>query len=461
MNPDLKRVLTSDRSEIFFRPNSNLMQTVQANGNVVLTLHDTATTGRTALSAPVHPGPIVELLPCCGPGDKRLTAPEMTAYLRESGREFSSIKTRGASRLEEFPLTGGDEKRILSAKQFFLSFDPVTNRPEKFDAERQVKVEVFPAGAPVRVTTSDLLNALFDRETGDVSQLIQTGHFKYEELDRVATSQKAVYWVVEKRMVMEGEPMLKDSKMRATADRVEFFHQENLAKAWGNVRSVYENREPKSDTGPFHPNAPVFGSSDYLEVQTVDGTATYQKRAKLWQGDQVVRAERIRLFRKERRMFADKSVKSIFYSENDSSEGEKTKKERKPVTVTAEHLKYDDLDQQATYTEKVQVWDAMGTMKSNQLDLYFVTDHGKRTIQKVWAQGNVVLHQPGRDSWSESAEYFPSERKVILEGGSPRIADSARGSTSGARLTLFIDDGSIFVEGDSKKRSLTTQRVTR
>jgi lipopolysaccharide transport protein LptA len=320
---------------------------------------------------------------------------------------------------------------------------------------------MFPKTAPVRVTTSDTLDALFDKETRQISQLIQKGHFKYVELDRIATSNKATYYAAEKRLVMEGEPQIKDSKLKTTADRVEYFQTENLVKAWGRVRSVYENREPTSGTGPFRTNSPVFASSDYLEVQTLEGTASYQKKAKLWQGDQMIRADTILLDRKERKMFADKSVKSIFYSEDDSGKPERVRKERKPITVTADHLKYEDLQMQATYTGRVQVWEETGTMKSNLLDIYFVPEDGKKTIQRMWAQGDVAIHQPGRDSWSESAEYFPSERKVILEGGSPRIVDSARGSTSGARLTLFIDDGSIFVEGDSKRRSFTTQRITR
>ena len=461
LNPDLKRLLASDRSEIVFKPKTNIMQTVQSNGNVVLTIRDALQAARSVPTVPADHGSSVEPLHCCVPGDKRLTSPEMVAYLREDGKEFSVIKTRGASLLEEYPLAGSDEKRVLSAKLFILTFDKNTNRPEKFYAERQVKVEVFPSATPVKVTTSDTLDAFFDKETRQISQLIQTGHFKYVELDRIAASAKATYYVEEKRIVMEGEPQIRDSKLRMTADRVEFFQTQNLVKAWGSVRSVYENREPTSEAGPFRTNSPVYASSDYLEVQTLEGTAFYQKKAKLWQGDQVIRADTILLYRKERKMFADKSVKSIFYSENDPGKTERARKERKPITVTADHLKYEDSQQQATYTGNVQVWDEMGTMKSKQLDIYFVTEDGKKAIQKMWAQGDVIIHQPGRDSWSESAEYFPSERKVILEGGSPRIVDSARGSTSGPRLTLFIDDGSIFVEGDSKNRSFTTQRVTR
>ena len=461
LDPDLKRLLTSDRSEIAFNSKTNIIHTVQANGNVVLTIRDTTQVMRTTPAMPAAPGSPVELLHCCEPGDKRLTSPEMVAYLRENGKEFSVIKTHGASVLEEFPLEGNDEKRVLTAKLFTLTFDPNTNRPEKFYAERQVRVEVFPSAAPVKVTTSDTLEALFDKETRQMSQLNQKGHFKYVELDRIATSSKATYYAAEKRLVMEGEPQIKDSKLRTTADRVEFFQTENLVKAWGNVRSTYENREPTGETGPFRTHSPVFASSDYLEVQTLDGTASYQKKAKLWQGDQVIRADTILLYRKERKMFADKSVKSTFYSEKDSGESGRSRKEKKPISVTADHFQYEDLQQQATYTGNVQVWDEMGTMRSKQLDVYFISEDGKKTVQRMWAQGDVKIHQPGRDSSSESAEYFPSDRKVILEGGSPRIADSARGSTAGARLTLFIDDGSIFVEGDPEKRSFTTQRVTR
>ena len=47
----------------------------------------------------------------------------MVAYLTENGKEFSVIKTHGVSVLEEFPLEGNDEKRVLSAKLFVLTFD--------------------------------------------------------------------------------------------------------------------------------------------------------------------------------------------------------------------------------------------------------------------------------------------------------------------------------------------------
>jgi len=294
-----------------------------------------------------------------------------------------------------------------------------------------------------------------------ILQLIQAGHFKYVEADRQAVSATATYYVEQKRLLLEGQPQMRDTKLRTTADKVEFLQAQNLMKAWGNIRSVFENQEPNGEVGPFRANSPVYASSDYLEVHTLEGKATYQAKAKLWQGDQLVRAETIELYRKERKMIADKSVKSIFYSENDAGKTEKARKERKPITVTADHLKYEGSLEQATYRDNVQVWDEMGTMKSKQLDVYFVSESGKKTVQKMRAQGDVEIHQPGRDSWSESAEFFQLGKKVILEGGSPRIADSARGSTSGARLTLFIDDGSILVEGDSKKRSFTTQRVTR
>ena len=77
------------------------------------------------------------------------------------------------------------------------------------------------------------------------------------------------------------------------------------------------------------------------------------------------------------------------------------------------------------------------------------------------ATGSVKISQPGKVATSETAEFFQLEKTVILTGGMPRVLDSERGSTSGARLTLSLDDGSISVVGDPKTRSVTRQRVAR
>jgi lipopolysaccharide export system protein LptA len=77
------------------------------------------------------------------------------------------------------------------------------------------------------------------------------------------------------------------------------------------------------------------------------------------------------------------------------------------------------------------------------------------------AKGKVKISQPNRRSFSDLAEYFRKEEKVVLTGGTPTIVDSERGSATGARLTIYMDDDRISVEGDSETRSITRQSATR
>jgi lipopolysaccharide export system protein LptA len=52
-----------------------------------------------------------------------------------------------------------------------------------------------------------------------------------------------------------------------------------------------------------------------------------------------------------------------------------------------------------------------------------------------------------RDAWSDHAEYYVDEDKVILEGGQPRFLDSMRGTTRGEKLTWYSNDDKLLVNG--------------
>jgi lipopolysaccharide export system protein LptA len=104
---------------------------------------------------------------------------------------------------------------------------------------------------------------------------------------------------------------------------------------------------------------------------------------------------------------------------------------------------------------------SMGVVNSNQLEVFLASKDSQTTVKRLLAAGSVTIHQPNRTSFSDFAEYFREEEKLVLTGGPPRILDSERGSTAGARLTMHLDDGSIAVEGDPENRSITRQHVAR
>jgi len=100
-------------------------------------------------------------------------------------------------------------------------------------------------------------------------------------------------------------------------------------------------------------------------------------------------------------------------------------------------------------------------LTSDQLEIFLVTEGSQRSVERMIARGKVKMSQPNRRSSSDLAEYFREEEKVVLTGGSPTIVDSERGSATGARLTIYMNDDRISVEGESETRSITRQSATR
>ncbi len=452
LDPALKRDLSADELEIVFKPESNLVRSLSAKDNVVLLLADrshavTPNFADFGLDARFDAG--------CEPGDKRVKAPLMLAVFQDDGRHLVRVDTTGPSRLEEFPLQPVRDKTVLSALSFHLFFNEGSSQVERFVAEQQVRVQVLPQTGVAKTSTSDHLEASFDPLTRQVAQLHQFGNFRYQEGNQQATAADAMYSVESKRTLLTGTPLVKDTGSRTSADVIELDQQKNHFKARGKVRSVFENSGKQPQTGMFEASKPVYASSVLLDVDTEKGVATYQQQAKLWQEDQVLRAETIVLNRDERRLTAETHVTSLFYVE----EPGKQKKERKPVTVRSNRLLYDDRTSKATYSENVRMDSALGALSSNRLEAFLRSQGNQKSVERMLASGKVKITQPGKVATSESAEFFHSEKRAILTGGMPRVLDPERGSTTGACLTLSFDDGSITVVGDPETRSITKQRV--
>jgi lipopolysaccharide export system protein LptA len=175
----------------------------------------------------------------------------------------------------------------------------------------------------------------------------------------------------------------------------------------------------------------------------------------------VVGAETIYLYRSEKKLVAENNVRSLFYLENQRGTQGKAQQEREPVTIQARRMVYEDSLQKATYQVGVKMNGSMGVLNSNQLEIFLAPKDNHTTVKRLLASGAVTIHQPNRTSFSDIAEYFRDEEKIVLTGGPPRILDSERGSTVGARLTMHLDDGSMAVEGDPENRSITRQHVAR
>ena len=458
LDPAERRELVAEAVDIILKPSTNLMSSLQAREKVILVMADRKT--REILRQD-NPFPNFARDPrfdkTSAPGDKRVKAPEMLVSFRDDGRQISEVQTTGQSLLEEFPLRPERDKTNLTANAFHLFFAPDSDRIERFTADDRVRVDVIAAAPPVKTSTSDHLEAFFDASTRQLSQLRQFGNFRYLEAGQEARAGEARYFAETRRTVLKESPIVKDPSSRTSADVFEFDPAQKMVKARGNVRSVFESRDDHAQPGMFQPDKPVYASADFLDVETQNGVATYRQKAKLWQEDQVIRASTLVLHRNEKRLVAETQVVSLFYLEQESAE---KKKDRKPATVQAERLVYEDTLQKGTYSRNVRMNSATGRLRSDQLEVFLRDDNNRKSVERMLATGKVKIEQPGKLATSESAEFFQAEKKVILTGGMPRVLDSERGSTVGPRLTMYFDDGSITVAGNPETRVITRQRVT-
>ena len=458
LDPAEKRELVAEAVDIGLKPSTNLMSSLQARENVTLVMADRKTRDILRQDNPFpNFAQDARFDKTSEPGDKRVKASEMLVTFRDDGKQISQVQTSRQSLLEEFPLRPERDKTNLTANAFLLLFAPDSDRIEKFTADDRVRVDVIAPAPPVKTSTSDHLEAFFDPNTRQLSQLRQFGNFRYNEADQEARAGEARYFAEARRTVLKDSPVVKDASSRTSADVFEFEPAQNLVKARGNVRSAFESSDKPAQPGMFQTDKPVYASADFLDVQTRNGIATYRQKAKLWQEDQVIRASTLVLHRNEKRLVAETQVVSLFYLEQESAE---KKKDRKPATVQAERLVYEDSLQKATYSRNVRMNSASGRLNSDQLEVFLREENNRKSVERMLATGKVKIEQPGKLATSESAEFFQSEKKVILTGGMPRVLDSERGSTVGPRLTMHFDDGSITVAGNPESHVITRQRVT-
>jgi lipopolysaccharide export system protein LptA len=95
------------------------------------------------------------------------------------------------------------------------------------------------------------------------------------------------------------------------------------------------------------------------------------------------------------------------------------------------------------------------------MDLYFspASSPGDSEVERAVADGNVTVTQPGRRATGEHAEYFAAAERMELTGGPPTLYDADKGFTTGQRLTFFLRDDRIFLDGGEKSPAYSRHRI--
>jgi lipopolysaccharide transport protein LptA len=107
---------------------------------------------------------------------------------------------------------------------------------------------------------------------------------------------------------------------------------------------------------------------------------------------------------------------------------------RKPTVITSDKFWIDSSQKEGLFSGNVVVTGTDLKMTCRDLRIYFREDN---SIDRLLATGEVVINQPNRTTKSGRAEYFATDRRIVLTDG-PEINDNGKIVTA-KEITYFLD----------------------
>ncbi len=451
--------LTAQKLNLDFAGQHPLAQRGVASGNVHLAVE----------SQPVINTPQNTAARPAGPEKKDLTAAQMHFSFRPDGQSLRDAVTDGAGTLLISPADPKVGQRVITAGQFLMAFD-TRSRMEALHGTAPTRVLFRPAAtAPPNTfpqeSTADSLNTSFNVGSQTLREMRQTGNFQFHEGDRQASGDEAHYDVQTQSLLLLGHPQVWDATSHIKCQRVTIDLKTDTSTGEGKVQAVHLPVRPAGAPPTATPTSPTNVLADRMVAQPHSNTIHYEGHVRAWQGTDVVESSALDVYRTERRVSSGSQVVTSYLQPasliKEESAAPPVAGDTRPVTVRADLLEYLDQGRRARYHGNVQLVTETTTLLSDRLDVYFTqgdTVEGSE-VDHAEADGHVKVTQPGRRGSGDHGDYFAGPGKIVLTGGPPSLLDEEKGFTTGQRLTFFIHDDRLFVDGGEKSPSLSKHRV--
>jgi lipopolysaccharide export system protein LptA len=404
-----------------------------------------------------------------GPEKKALTASAVRFDFRPVTHGLKDAETVGPGTLLVTPADPKTGEKVITAGQFLMAFDG-RSRMESLRGLAPTRV-LFrpPANAPAGSTTqqsqADRLDAVFDVGTQTLREVRQTGDFQYRDGDRQASADDAHYDTQTQTLLLLGHPQVWDANSRIRSQKMTIDMRTNTSTGEGKVQATHlPSPVPGAPPAPTPP-LPTNVLADKMVARRQSQTIHYEGHVRAWRGTDVVESSSLDVFRAQKRVSSGSQVVTIYLQPaamvSEHGAAPHPSGETRPVTVHADYLEYFDQGRRARYHGNVRMVTEGATLQSDRLDIYFTqgdTMEGSQ-VDHAEADGHVKVTQPGRTGSSDHGEYFAGPGKIVLTGGPPSLVDEEKGSTTGQRLTFFIHDDRLFVDGGDQSPSLSKHRV--
>ena len=403
------------------------------------------------------------------PEKKNLVADEVRFEFRPDGHSLKDAETAGPGTLLITPADPKTGDKVITAGQFLMTFD-ARSRIESLRGIAPTQVlfrppATAPAGSATQQTQANRLDAVFDVGTQTMREVRQTGDFQYREGERQASSDDAHYDAQAQTMLLLGHPQVWDTNSRVKCEKITIDMRTNTSTGEGHVQAVHlASPAPGAPPAPTPP-LPTNVLADKMVTLKQSQTVHYEGHVRAWQGTDVVESSALDVYRTQKRVSSGSQVVTSFLQPaamvSEQGAAPHTTGGPRPVTVRADFLEYLDQGRRARYHGHVRLMTESTTLQSDRLDIYFTpgdTVEGSE-VDHAEADSHVIVTQPGRVGSGDHGEYYAGPGKIVLTGGPPSLVDEKKGSTTGQRLTFFIHDDRLFVDGGDQSPSISKHRV--
>jgi lipopolysaccharide export system protein LptA len=387
----------------------------------------------------------------------------------------------------------GNDTTTLAAKKFVAQLGD-NKRLEKLFGHSGVQVRSQTGtGAPQAISAAEM--AVTFGASGDWDILDESADVHFQQADRTATAAHARIVRATDTITLDGSPVISDAISRTTASDAMINQKSGDLRLTGGVVSTYLSTSDSAGQG----DAVGFGSgaahvsADTLTGSISSGHVIYAGHARLWQGESVLDADKIELWRDDKKLQATGHVVAVFPQASGpfatpfgeaaaapkpaSAHSSGSPKPSGPTLwkVLAPMLTYWSDKGMAHLEGGVVASSDQGTLESRTLDVFLgpaaagnsasqassgtLAAPGSRQLNRVLAQGGVVVRQGDRRGMAEQGDYTAADGKFVLSGGQPTVTDSSSNTATGRSLTFFVANDTILIDSQEGSRTLTKHRV--
>src|SRR6202795_2121755 len=415
--------------------------------------------------------------------DVEMTAPVMD-FIVKNGRQLERAETSGPPQIV-ITQPGSNQKTVVTAAKFTAKFteknrlatlhgEPDARIVSSKIVESKIGDSIGDPGQLDRVSTSQMLDVIF-RPEGGVASIKQAGGVTYVDGTLKAWAQRGEYTAADQLLVLSESPRVVDNGMTTTAQTIRMNRTTGDAIAEGNVKSTYSDLKAQPDGGILASADPIHVTSRSMTAHRSPAGAVYTGDARLWQNANAVEAPTLQFDRDPRSLIARgaaqgsiaQAVSTVLVQVDKS--GKAT-----PVTITSARLNYADAERKIFLDGGVTVKGSDTTLTAQQMTVFLRSRSDSQAgagpatpgqVERIVAEGKVVITQPTRHATGDRLVYTAAEDKFVLTGGSsggtPSIFDAERGKITGDSLTFYRHDDRVLVEGKETSPTVTRTQVAR